>query len=160
MPAPPCPCHVSCHRPCKADDTTSHLQVLTGLPRATASSLAGQTAMPTSGVRKTVSGSQRWSSWELTVQLLSSSGPRWRTNLLWAAEHDSFLFVTSSLKMTGEQHSNILNFFLCSHGCGLTCPRWLETLGKGLTLTSAFPHLEIFSFLWNSPFSKMSVFPS
>lgn len=52
--------HVSCHWPGKADDATSHLQVSTGLPRVTASSLVGQTAMPMSGVRKMVSGSQPW----------------------------------------------------------------------------------------------------
>ena len=81
-----------------------NLQVSTGLPRVTASSLVGLTAMPTCGVRKTVSGSRPWWSWGLTVQPLLSRGPRWRTNLLWAAERDSFLFVTSSPKMTGEQH--------------------------------------------------------
>lgn len=52
--------HGSCHGPDSADDTTPHLQVSTGLPRATASSLVGQTAMPMSGVRKMVSGSQPW----------------------------------------------------------------------------------------------------
>ena len=40
--------------------TTFHLQVSTGLPRVTASSLAGLTATPTSGVRRMVSGSQPW----------------------------------------------------------------------------------------------------
>lgn len=40
--------------------TMSHLQVLTGLPRVTASSLAGPTATPMSGVRRMVSGSQPW----------------------------------------------------------------------------------------------------
>lgn len=34
-----------------------HITVLTGLPRVTAPSLAGPTAMPTSGVKKMVSGS-------------------------------------------------------------------------------------------------------
>ena len=46
--------------PGRADDAMSHFQVSTGLPRATASSLVEQTAMPMSGVKKMVSGSQPW----------------------------------------------------------------------------------------------------
>ena len=76
-------------------------EVSTALPRVTSWSLAGLTAMPTSGIRKMVSGNRPWWSWELTMQPLLSSGPRYRTNLLWAVEHDSFLFVISSPKMTG-----------------------------------------------------------
>ena len=57
-------------------NTMDTSQVLTRLLRVKASSLVEPTGTPTSRVRRMVSQSQPWWSWELTGRPLSSSGPR------------------------------------------------------------------------------------